>query len=135
MGARYVLACALKQEILPGIQSDGGFFVICSLAGNELSGNGVGTRVGADQYVKDVIALKSVVDNVYRGNPAKPLVLAPGGFFDAGWFNDLILKTRPNLVNVVTHHIYNLGPGTQNRLIEDSQTKRSSHETRSEQIH
>ncbi|KAM0847660.1 hypothetical protein ACQ4PT_054879 [Festuca glaucescens] len=86
--------------------------------GNELSGNGVGTRVGADQYVKDVIALKSTVDNVYRGNPTKPLVLAPGGFFDAGWFNELIVKTRPNLINVVTHHIYNLGPGVDTHIID-----------------
>jgi heparanase 1 len=62
-----------------------------------------------------VIALKSTVDNAYRGSSLKPLVLAPGGFFDAGWFNELIVKTRPNLVNVVTHHIYNLGPGTQIR--------------------
>uniref|UniRef100_A0A0D9WMI2 Beta-glucuronidase C-terminal domain-containing protein n=1 Tax=Leersia perrieri TaxID=77586 RepID=A0A0D9WMI2_9ORYZ len=86
--------------------------------GNELSGTGVGTRVGADQYAADVIALKSIVDNVYQGKPSKPLVLAPGGFFDAGWFTELIVKTRPNLMNVVTHHIYNLGPGVDTHLIE-----------------
>ncbi|XP_006655848.2 heparanase-like protein 3 [Oryza brachyantha] len=86
--------------------------------GNELSGTGVGTKVGADQYAADVIALKSVVDNVYQGSPSKPLVLAPGGFFDAGWFTELIIKTKPNLLNVVTHHIYNLGPGVDTHLIE-----------------
>ncbi|XP_062228225.1 heparanase-like protein 3 [Phragmites australis] len=86
--------------------------------GNELSGSGVGARIGADQYAADVIALKSVVDNIYRSSPSKPLVLAPGGFFDAAWFNELIAKTKPNLLNVITHHIYNLGPGVDSHLIQ-----------------
>jgi heparanase len=81
------------------------------LAGNELSGSGVGTKIGAGQYVKDAIALKTTVDSVYRGSPAKPLVLAPGGFFDADWYGELIAKTKPDMLNVVTHHIYNLGAG------------------------
>jgi len=80
-------------------------------AGNELSGTGVGTRVGADQYAADVIALKKLIDDIYGSNPSKPLVLAPGGFFDQAWFSQLIVKTKPNLLNVITHHIYNLGPG------------------------
>jgi heparanase 1 len=85
---------------------------LCALlAGNELSGTGVGTRIGADQYAADVIALKRIVDDIHRSNPSKPLVLAPGGFFDQGWFTELIVKTKPNLLNVITHHIYNLGPG------------------------
>ncbi|KAJ1258272.1 hypothetical protein BS78_10G062400 [Paspalum vaginatum] len=86
--------------------------------GNELSGSGVGTRIGADQYAADVIALKTVVDDIYRSSPSKPLVLAPGGFFDPAWFTQLIVRTRPNLLNVITHHIYNLGPGRDTHLIE-----------------
>jgi heparanase 1 len=58
-----------------------------------------------------VIALKKLIDDIYRINPSKPLVLAPGGFFDQTWFSQLIVKTKPNLLNVITHHIYNLGPG------------------------
>jgi len=80
-------------------------------SGNELSGSGVGVRIGADQYAADVISLKSIVDNIYQRFPDKPLVLAPGGFFDANWFSELINKTKPNLLDVITHHIYNLGPG------------------------
>ncbi|XP_066371033.1 heparanase-like protein 3 [Miscanthus floridulus] len=86
--------------------------------GNELSGTGVGTRVGADQYAADVIALKKLIDDIYRSNPSKPLVLAPGGFFDQAWFSQLIDKTKPNLLNVITHHIYNLGPGKDTHLID-----------------
>ncbi|TVU02451.1 hypothetical protein EJB05_52039 [Eragrostis curvula] len=86
--------------------------------GNELSGGGVGARVAADQYSADVIGLKSIVDKIYQGNPSKPLVLAPGGFFDNAWFTELIAKTKPNLLNVVTHHIYNLGAGVDTHLME-----------------
>ncbi|TKW19923.1 hypothetical protein SEVIR_4G051400v4 [Setaria viridis] len=86
--------------------------------GNELSGSGVGTRIGAGQYAADVIALRRIVDDIYRSNPSKPLVLAPGGFFEPGWFTELIVKTTPNLLNVITHHIYNLGPGRDTHLIE-----------------
>ncbi|CAN6202329.1 unnamed protein product [Urochloa humidicola] len=86
--------------------------------GNELSGSGVGTRIGAGQYAADVIALKTIVDDIYRSNPSKPLVLAPGGFFDPAWFTELIDKTKPNLLNVITHHIYNLGPGRDTHLVE-----------------
>jgi len=64
-----------------------------------------------DQYAADVITLKKLVDDIYRSNPSRPLVLAPGGFFDQAWFSQLIVKTKPNLLNVITHHIYNLGPG------------------------
>ncbi|GJN40063.1 hypothetical protein PR202_gb29230 [Eleusine coracana subsp. coracana] len=54
--------------------------------GNELSGSGVGNRVAVDQYAADVVALKSLIDRIYEGNPSKPLVIAPGGFFDTGWY-------------------------------------------------
>ncbi|KAF7094054.1 hypothetical protein CFC21_096410 [Triticum aestivum] len=86
--------------------------------GNELSGSGIGTKIGAAQYVKDAIALKTTVDSVYRGSPAKPLVLAPGGFFDPAWYGELIAKTKPDMLDVVTHHIYNLGAGVDTHLID-----------------
>lgn len=81
--------------------------------GNELSGSGVGTRVGAGQYAADVVSLKQLVDEVYGASPSleKPLVIAPGGFFEPEWFEEIVVRTRPNLMDVITHHIYNLGPG------------------------
>ncbi|CAN6239142.1 unnamed protein product [Urochloa humidicola] len=86
--------------------------------GNELSGSGVGARIDADQYAADVITLKHIIDSTYQSNPTKPLVLAPGGFFDAAWFTELVSKTKPSQMDVITHHIYNLGPGVDDHLIE-----------------
>lgn len=83
--------------------------------GNELSGNGVGTRVAADQYASDTISLNNIVQDIYKGFKSKPLVIAPGGFFDAKWFKEFLVKT---IVDVATHHIYNLGPGVDEHLIE-----------------
>lgn len=86
--------------------------------GNELSGSGVGARIDADQYAADVIALKHIVDSAYQGKPSKPLVLAPGGFFDAAWFTELVSKTKPDQMDAITHHIYNLGPGVDDHLVQ-----------------
>ncbi|KAF9623519.1 hypothetical protein IFM89_003309 [Coptis chinensis] len=85
--------------------------------GNELSGDGVGTRVAAAQYASDVIELHSVVQDIYRGFKSKPQIIAPGGFFDGKWYKELVDKTSGSL-DIVTHHIYNLGPGVDSHLVE-----------------
>ncbi|XP_015886732.3 heparanase-like protein 3 isoform X1 [Ziziphus jujuba] len=85
--------------------------------GNELSGRGIGERVAAFQYASDINTLQHIVQKIYAGSEVKPLVLAPGGFFDANWFAEFIDKTTKSL-QVVTHHIYNLGPGNDEHLID-----------------
>ncbi|OMO61680.1 Glycoside hydrolase, family 79 [Corchorus olitorius] len=85
--------------------------------GNELSGSGVGTRVTANQYAADTIALQSIVQNIYKDVDFKPLIIAPGGFYDQNWFKEFLDKTTKSL-DVVTHHIYNLGPGVDQHLVE-----------------
>nr|GLL22144.1 heparanase-like protein 1 [Ipomoea trifida] len=52
--------------------------------GNELCGTGVGASVDAELYAKDMIRLKSLIDQLYKDVHPKPLLLAPGGFYDKG---------------------------------------------------
>ncbi|KAK9947473.1 hypothetical protein M0R45_003097 [Rubus argutus] len=85
--------------------------------GNELCGHGVGTTVAPSQYVADTASLHNIVQNIYKGVEPKPLILSPGGFFDEPWFKEFTDKTTTSL-DVVTHHIYNLGPGVDQHLIE-----------------
>lgn len=79
--------------------------------GNELSGKGIGAMVDAEQYASDVIELRGIIDNSYTKFQPKPLLVAPGGFFDKQWFSKLLQVSGSEIVNVMTHHIYNLGPG------------------------
>ncbi|CAA7407527.1 unnamed protein product [Spirodela intermedia] len=85
--------------------------------GNELSGSGVGARVNAGVYGKDLIKLKGTVKELYEGWSSQPLVLAPGGFFDHQWYMDLLRASGPGVADVITHHIYNLGAGNDPQVI------------------
>ncbi|KAJ3697947.1 hypothetical protein LUZ61_001652 [Rhynchospora tenuis] len=87
--------------------------------GNELCGGGVAAKVNATQYAQDLIKLKKIINRLYRrsSDQDKPKLLAPGGFFDMQWFIEMLQASGPNVVDVVTHHIYNLGPGNDNNLI------------------
>ncbi|CAN1287818.1 Heparanase-like protein 3 [Linum perenne] len=96
-----------------------GFTVLGWELGNELSGSGIGTSVAADQYASDVANLHSIVQKVYAGfRKNKPLVIAPGGFYDANWLTEFVKRTPRSSIDVVSHHIYNLGPGVDTHLIE-----------------
>ena len=75
-----------------------------------MSGSGVGTRVSASQYAFDTRTLANIVQEIYEGVEIKPRIIAPGGFFDANWFKEFVDKT-PEILDIITHHIYNLGPG------------------------
>ncbi|KAG5225243.1 heparanase protein [Salix suchowensis] len=104
-------------EYLMRYSVDKGYTIHGWELGNELSGSGIGARVAADQYASDTNNLQMIVETIYAGFEVKPLVLAPGGFFDANWFTKFINKT-PRSLQVVTHHIYNLGPGSDDHLID-----------------
>ncbi|KAF3431554.1 hypothetical protein FNV43_RR26285 [Rhamnella rubrinervis] len=85
--------------------------------GNELSGSGVGARLESDQYAKDMIKLKNLVNELYPDDSTRPKVLGPGGFYDKKWFDNFLEKAGPGVVDAVSHHIYNLGAGGDPELI------------------
>ncbi|KAK4755875.1 hypothetical protein SAY87_009632 [Trapa incisa] len=85
--------------------------------GNELSGQGIGTSLTVKQYATDLKVFQSIVNDVYSGSQVKPLIMAPGGFFDEGWFKDFMDRAN-DTVQVVSHHIYNLGLGDDDHLMD-----------------
>ncbi|PHT46271.1 Heparanase-like protein 1 [Capsicum baccatum] len=85
--------------------------------GNELSGRGVGAKVDAEQYGKDVIHLKNLIDQLYKHFQPRPLLLAPGGFYDKEWYDTFLEVSGTGTVDALTHHIYNLGPGSDLNLV------------------
>lgn len=87
------------------------FFHDYATTGNELSGSGVGASVSAEQYGKDLINLRRIIDELYTNSRLKPSLVAPGGFYEHKWFANLLEATGSNVVNIITHHIYNLGAG------------------------
>lgn len=85
---------------------------VCWSLGNELSSGGIGARIEVDQYAKDMIELKKLVNQFYPYPAApQPKILAPGGFYEQDWFNNFLQLIGPGIIDGVTHHIYNLGPG------------------------
>jgi heparanase len=87
------------------------FFSFTKNLGNELSGSGVGASVGAEQYGKDIITLKALLSGLYENYKIKPLVVAPGGFYEQKWYSQLLQVSGISAIDAITHHIYNLGGG------------------------
>lgn len=85
------------------------------IIGNELSGSGIEVNVSASQYAVDLTTLSHMMNRIYKDIEPKPLIIAPGGFVDRTsadqiWLTQFLNRTRKTL-NVISHHIYNLGSG------------------------
>ncbi|TYI67077.1 hypothetical protein E1A91_D09G273300v1 [Gossypium mustelinum] len=104
----------IKYSISKGYQIDSWEY------GNELSGNGVGAHVHADRYGKDLIHLKKIIKELYRGSQFEPSLVAPGGFFNQQWFTKLLQVSGSNVLDAISHHIYNLGAGSDPKLVANT---------------
>lgn len=89
--------------------------------GNELCGSGVAARIEAGQYGRDIVVLKKLVQELYPDPATRPKVLGPAGFYDKQWFDTFLETSGPNVVDGLTHHIYNLGAGVDPNLINKVQ--------------
>lgn len=87
------------------------FTSIRAIVGNELCGSGVEAKVSAEQYGKDLIKLRKIIDELYEKSVVKPTLVAPGGFYEKKWFSKLLQVTGSGVVNIITHHLYDLGSG------------------------
>ncbi|CAN0896467.1 Heparanase-like protein 2 [Linum grandiflorum] len=86
--------------------------------GNELCGDGVDAKIDPEQYAKDTKQLRKILNELYPDSNSRPQVLAPGGFFFKEWFKTYLHACGPNVIDGVTHHVYNLGTGGDPKLID-----------------
>ena len=84
------------------------------LPGNELCGGGVAAKVDATQYAADMSDLKILLSELYPNPSSLPKLSGPSGFFDREWFVKFVQGMYPDWLDIVSHHIYNLGPGYNN---------------------
>ncbi|PPR82044.1 hypothetical protein GOBAR_AA38670 [Gossypium barbadense] len=77
----------------------------------------MGATVEAEQYGKDIVVLKNLVKELHPDPKTQPKVLGPSGYYDEKWFNSLLEVSGHDVVDGVTHHIYNFGPGDDPNMI------------------
>lgn len=86
--------------------------------GNELVGdNGIESHISVSDYMVDWMQFLDILRSVYAGSDSTtmplPRVVIPDGTYEEQWFSDFLnsvpLGYEPD---IVTHHLYSLGPGS-----------------------
>ncbi|XP_052880806.1 heparanase-like protein 1 [Gossypium arboreum] len=77
----------------------------------------MGASIEAEQYGKDIVVLKNLVKELHPDPKTQPKVLGPSGYYDEKWFNSFLEVSGYDVVDGVTHHIYNLGLGDDPNMI------------------
>ncbi|RZB65493.1 Heparanase-like protein 1, partial [Glycine soja] len=76
----------------------------------------IGASVGVAQYGKDLIKLKQILSTLYESSKFKPSLVEPGGFYEKYWYERLLQVSGSGIINVLTHHLYNLGQDSDEHL-------------------
>ncbi|KAF8389749.1 hypothetical protein HHK36_024268 [Tetracentron sinense] len=112
----------MKYTISKGFQIESWEF------GNELSGSGVGASVSAEQYGRDLINLKDIINELYKNSHSRPLLIAPGGFYDQEWYTKLLQASKDLLSNTSCNHLLLSGvdPNLVSKILDPSYLSRVS---------
>ncbi|KAK7407412.1 hypothetical protein VNO78_09315 [Psophocarpus tetragonolobus] len=89
--------------------------------GNELCSGGVSARIDSVQYAKDITKLRHTINLLYPNANTRPKLLGPAGFYGKEWFKSFLQNVGQDVIDGVTHHIYNLGAGNDKALINKVQ--------------
>lgn len=55
--------------------------------------------------------MSKIVKELYPNPTMRPQVIGAASFYNQDWYNKFLQQIEENVVQAVSHHIYNLGAG------------------------
>jgi len=95
---------------------DKGYKIFAFELGNELVGSkGIEALFDVQTYLQDWKNFIGAIDSVYGRGSDRPLTVVPDTSYEDDWYGEFLRQLSVNspslLPDVVTHHLYSLGPG------------------------